>query len=95
MFQRLRHQPKLHSIVLVCAVLLFAAQTLAVAHVHAGEAACAVCGHTDNPLAAEVKSPLAPPFGEATAKTRLSGRDRPERPLLRNFDPRGPPESVL
>jgi hypothetical protein len=95
MVRLLRRQPKLHSIVLVCAVLLLAAQTLALAHVHADEAACAVCAHTDNSTSAGGTSCAFPFISENSAAVPLSEPRRAQQPLLRSFDPRGPPASVL
>jgi hypothetical protein len=90
----LRHRPTLHSFVLACAVLLLAALSLAIAHVHGDETACIVCGHADNPTAAKDPSAVFPASRVGRSVVGGSALERPDRPLLRSFDPRGPPVFV-
>jgi hypothetical protein len=52
MLLNIHRQRAIRQLVLCCAALLFAAQTVALTHVHADDTTCVVCPHTVSQIAA-------------------------------------------
>lgn len=89
-----RRNRTLRGIVLCCAALLFAAQTLAVAHVHAEDSACVVCPHAHATVAVDAAAIVLPePLPGRSVQRPVCDRSN-RSTVAAGFHARAPPASV-
>ncbi|MEQ8483211.1 MAG: hypothetical protein RIB46_02505 [Pseudomonadales bacterium] len=88
-----RRNRALRGILLCCAALLFAAQTLAVAHVHIDDGACVVCPHAHAQHAADAGTISVPPAPLGRRVQPAAGERQGADAADRSFQARAPPAS--